>query len=173
MRGGQCGTPKGSAETALLPTIDGEMLSPMKLIRRILTAIIGPLLCLGCFKSSQEIPAEFLGEYSFDTASSIAYWNSQSEWPSDVKEKLIKMALPTTFRIEKDKVVITDVASGQSQTQRAKVLKAGPQLLQLELFSNFAGSTRTTTLNFDSEGFWLCEGTLFPNYRERFARSLK
>lgn len=149
------------------------MLLATELMRRILSAIIGPLLCLGCFKSTQQIPAEFLGEYSFDAASSIAYWNSQSEWPSDVKEKLIKMALPTTFRIEKDKVVITDVASGQSQTQRAKVLKADPQILQLELFSNFAGSARTTTLKFDSEGFWLCEGTLFPNYQERFVRGPK
>lgn len=147
------------------------MLSAMELIRRILTAVIGPLLCFGCFKSSQEIPAEFLGEYSFDTASSVAYWNSQSEWPSDVKEQLVKMSLPTIFRIEKDKVVITDVASGRSQTQRAKVQKVGPLLLRLELFSNFAGSTRATTFEFDAEGFWLCEGTLFHNYRERFVRS--
>ncbi len=133
--------------------------------------MVWPLLGLGCRKSPEEIPAEFLGEYSFDTAGSVAYWNSRGEWPSEVKEKLVKMALPTTFQIQKDKVVITDVASGLSETQEVKVRKVGPLLLQLDLFSNFARSTRVTTLEFDAEGFWLCEGTLFPNYRERFVRN--
>ena len=128
------------------------------------------LAVAGCSKRPQEIPARFQGEFSFNKSASVAYWDVQSDWPIDVKDKLAKMAIPTTLRIGADTVVITDVASGHSVIQQAKIVSVSPDIMELELHSNFSQTNKVTTFRFDIGGFWLCEGTLFPNYRERFER---
>jgi hypothetical protein len=137
---------------------------------RILTVLVVLGIAAGCGTAPREIPSGFRGEFSFDKPATVAYWDAQSNWPLEVKERLAKMAIPTMLRIEADRVVITDVASGQSVTQQADILDVGSDMMQLKLHSNFAQTNRTTTFQFDSRGFWLCEGTLFPNYRERFNR---
>lgn len=134
----------------------------------ILIAVIG--MAIGCDTTTKEIPVTFRGEFSFNRPATLAYWETRSDWPIEVKERLVKMAIPTLLRIEADQVVITDVASGHSVTQPVAILRAESDTLVMELHSNFAQTNRVTTFQFDSTGFWLGEGTLFPDYRERFER---
>jgi hypothetical protein len=139
-------------------------------MRRLCICLAALVIGAGCANQPDAIPARFRGEFAFDTPATIAYWNAQADWPSEVKERLTKMAIPTTLRIEADRVVVTDVATGQSVTQHAAIRRVGSDIMELELHSNFAKTSRPTVFQFDAGGFWLCEGTLFPNYRERFER---
>ena len=131
---------------------------------------VGVLMIFGCSNTSREIPERYRGQFAFDKTASVAYWDSQSEWPQATKDSLLKMAIPTTLIIEARKVVVTDVGTGQRREEQARVRKTGPDSIELDLHSNFARTNRVTTFQFDEDGFWLLEGTLFPNYRERFKR---
>lgn len=127
-------------------------------------------MCLGCANAPRVIPSGFRGEFSFDRPATVAYWNAQSDWPPEAKQQLATMAIPTLLRIEANRIVITDVASGQSVTQQVVVMNVEADRMQVELHSNFAQTNKTTTFQFDATGFWLCESTLFSNYRERFEK---
>jgi hypothetical protein len=140
---------------------------------RILTLLAALGMGVSCDTAPKHVPPAFRGEFSFNRPATLAYWDAQSDWPLEVKERLAKMAIPTTLRIEAGRVVITDVASGQSMTQQVGILRASSDTMVLELHSNFAQTNTATTFQFDAGGFWLCEGTLFPNYRERFERVKK
>jgi hypothetical protein len=125
---------------------------------------------LACSGVRGQIPPRFCGTFAFDNAASIAYWEAQSDWPRATKDSLKKMALPTELRIEPNQVVITDIATGKATTEAARIAQVGADFIELNLRSNFAGTSRVTRFQFDADGFWLLEGTLFPNYRERFKR---
>lgn len=145
---------------------------PMKAMDSVLL-VVGLLVTValllgGCFVSPREIPKQYCGEYAFDKQASIAYWEDQSAWPQATKDLLIKMALPTTLTIEANRVIVTDTATGKTSVQKTRVRQIGSNFIKLELHSNFAKTNKITTFQFDADGFWLIEGTLFPNYRERF-----
>jgi len=125
----------------------------------------------GCRTAPKGIPSAYRGEFSFDKTATIAYWDAQSHWPLEVKARLVRMAIPTLLRIEADRIVVIDIASGHSVTQQVAGLRVRSDVMQLDLHSNFAQTNKTTTLHYDSRGFWLCEGTLFADYRERFERA--
>jgi len=129
------------------------------------------LTLLGCSIIPREIPPQYRGQFEFDRTASIEYWNAQSAWPQVTKDLLFKAAIPTVLTIEANKVVVTDAGTGERREDQANIKAIGPNFIKLDLYSNFARTNRTTTFQFDSNGFWLCEDTLFPNYRERFKRS--
>lgn len=125
----------------------------------------------GCNPTPKEIPTAFRGEFTFDKSATVTYWNAQTHWPPEVKERLTVMAVPTRLRIDVDRIMVTDIASGRGVTQQVAGLRVGSDVIRLELHSNFAETNKATTLKFDSRGLWLCEGTLFADYQERFERA--
>lgn len=131
---------------------------------------VGALMILGCSNKPREIPERYRGQFAFDKTASVAYWEAQSDWPQAVNDSLLKMAIPTTLTIEAKRIVVTDVGTGQSREDQTRVRSIRPDSIELDLHSNFAQTNRITTFQFDEDGFWLLEGTLFPNYRERFKR---
>ncbi len=132
--------------------------------------IAAGMAALGCTPDVQTVPAVFRGSFEFNKSVSVAYWQGQSDWPDQVKQQLEKMCLPTTMKIGADHVVLMDLASGNSVTQQVSVLECGTNWMRLLLHSNFTQTNVPTEFRFDGSGFWLCEGTLFPDYRERFER---
>jgi hypothetical protein len=148
----------------------GRFSRPVKILIIAIFLVSVLLTVCACFRLPREVPTQFRGEFSFNKSKSVTYWEAQSDWPDELKERLAKMAIPTTLRIEPDRVVVTDAASGRSVTQQARILHADSGKIILELHSNFARSSKATTFLFDTTGFWLCEDSLVSNYRERFEK---
>ena len=125
----------------------------------------------GCSDSERGIPKRFRGTFHFDKEASVAYWEAQKDWPQATKEKLVRMALPTTLELQTKHVIVLDQTTGQKVVRDAEVGETGKNHLSLNLFSNFARAEVSVAFEFDENGFWMLEGTLFPDYRERFERA--
>lgn len=141
-----------------------------KMILRTAFLIAIGIVTFGCTPDVQTVPTAFRGSFEFNKSVSVTYWQGQTNWPDQVKQQLEGMCLPTTMKIAADHVVVVDLTSGNSVTQQVSVLESGPNWIRLLLHSNFAQTDVPTEFRFDSSGFWLCERTLFPDYRERFER---